>query len=132
MEWVDGPSAIQQCDLVIYHGGFGTTMEVLKAGKPSIVIPSHSEQEGNGRRLEKLNVGRTLLVDNEELKTLDFSWPFGLYQMFAGFDINLDANNLLDSIEQLLNAQISIKLINISKLLNQLSESTDFDAVFKF
>jgi len=51
-QWVPGPAVIQQSDVVIFHGGYGTLMETMRYGVPSIVLPFHSEQESNGRRLE--------------------------------------------------------------------------------
>ena len=98
-DWVQGTAAIEQSDLVIYHGGYGTTMEVLLAGKPAVVIPSHSEQEGNGRRLTSLGLGRTLLLHSRPLRDLDFAWPYGRYRMLAGFEFTLQSNELLKEAE---------------------------------
>ncbi len=115
--WVHGPSAIAQSDLVIYHGGYGTTMEVLANKKPSIVLPSHSEQEGNGRRLESLNIGKTILF-SEERTSLNFSWPFGEYNMLAGFVFNLNAELMLNTVNDLLSCA------NLSQL-NSLKEDLE-------
>jgi hypothetical protein len=116
--------------LVIYHGGYGTTLEVLSNLKPSIVLPSHTEQEGNGRRLELLQVGKTILFSKDR-KQLNFHWPYGNYSMNADFDFNLDSGTLIGTVNELLNNNnldnlepISAKLMkaqrefNINQLLN--------------
>ncbi len=109
-DWVHGASAIAQSDLVIYHGGYGTTMEVLANKKPSIVLPSHSEQEGNGRRLEKLAVGKTIHFCKDR-QDLVFEWPFGGYVMRAGFDFDLDGDQLLGAVKDLIYGG-SVKRLN--------------------
>jgi len=57
-QWVPGKLLISRADLIIFHGGYGTMMEILACGKPSLIIPFQTEQEGNGRRLEQLGCGR--------------------------------------------------------------------------
>ena len=116
---------------MIYHGGFGSTMEILRAGKPSIVIPSHTEQEGNGRRLEQVGVSKTLLVHNKDLKALNFSWPYGTYNMFAGFNVNLNADTLLPAVKDLIEVQKKEDLQNFSSALNKQTQNTDFEGLFK-
>ncbi len=93
-DWVDGNAAIRQSDLVIHHGGYATTMESLLARKPALVIPSHSEQEGNGRRLETLGLGKVILPYKEKLQPLEFEWPYGVYAMGAAFDFELKASEI--------------------------------------
>ena len=63
--WVPGKLLISRADLVIFHGGYGTMMECVAYGKPSIVIPFQTEQEGNGRRLEQLGCGALLRLSEE-------------------------------------------------------------------
>ncbi|KAA3613224.1 MAG: hypothetical protein D8M58_13030 [Calditrichaeota bacterium] len=122
--WVHGPSAIEQSDLVIYHGGYGTTMEVLANMKPSIVMPSHSEQEGNGRRLESLEIGKTVHFCNDR-QDLNFEWPFGEYNMRAGFDFDLDGKQLLDETKKLIYGDSIEKLKSLSA--NLIKAKEDFN-----
>ena len=47
-------------DLVITHGGHGTMMKSLAAGKPTLCIPLGRDQVDNGTRLEMVGAGRAL------------------------------------------------------------------------
>jgi hypothetical protein len=50
-------------DILINHGGHGSCMMALKYGKPSLIIPSHSEREYNARAMEKMHVARMIPID---------------------------------------------------------------------
>jgi len=128
--WVHGPSAIEQSDLVIYHGGYGTTMEVLSHAKPAIVIPSHSEQEGNGRRLEALNIGKVVHLSHDRI-SLDFTWPYGEYNMQAGFNFDLSGEELLSSVQDLLYNSEHDYNIKIASKLKKLQNSFNVNSVFE-
>lgn len=127
-DWVPGASAIHKSDLVIYHGGYGTTLEVLLSAKPAIVLPSHTEQEGNGRRLETLNIGKTILFSKER-KLLEFNWPFGDYTMLAGFDFELDSDLLLNEVTDLLKSKNMIHLESIKLKLQKAQKEFDINQV---
>ena len=52
---------VDLADVVLHHGGHGTLLTVLRAGKPSVVISSGSaETDDNAQRLEALGCGRYL------------------------------------------------------------------------
>ncbi len=125
VDWVDGLSAIQKSDLVIHHGGYGSTLEVLTLGKPSIVIPFHSEQEGNGRRLQALQVGDLHLPYRGKLKELLFSWPYGVYSMLAGMELAIEADELLGLIDQIYDQSLYQRLSDLSSELRELQKSFD-------
>lgn len=78
-DWVPGLMTIQRADVVVFHGGYGTMMEILSCGKPSLTIPYHSEQEGNGRRVEALGCGRVRRVSLQEPRQVMRSWQYGTY-----------------------------------------------------
>ncbi|HKO56785.1 MAG TPA: glycosyltransferase [Thermoanaerobaculia bacterium] len=46
---------------VVHHGGIGTTGQVLRAGKPMLVMPFGGDQYDNAARIERLGVGRTIM-----------------------------------------------------------------------
>ncbi len=51
-----------RCELVVHHGGAGTTQAALRAGRPSVVVAHIAEQEIWGRELERAGVaGKPLL-----------------------------------------------------------------------
>ncbi|MGD9900573.1 MAG: glycosyltransferase, partial [Calditrichaceae bacterium] len=134
VDWAPGTSAIRQSDLVIFHGGYGTAMEVVTAGKPSVVIPSHSEQEGNGRRLEKLGVSKTIIpIETEsQMDVLEYSWPYGNYQMLAGFNFKLNEQEILSSVRELLGEEIYSKAGKLSADLKKYQVDADYDSIIKF
>ncbi|MEQ9437506.1 MAG: glycosyltransferase [Cyclobacteriaceae bacterium] len=43
--------------LVIHHGGIGTTMEALRAGRPMLIVPHSFDQPDNALRVRKLGAG---------------------------------------------------------------------------
>jgi len=55
--YLPGNQMIETCDLVICHGGNGTTYQALGAGVPIIAMPSHGEQWQNAALMEEQGVG---------------------------------------------------------------------------
>ncbi|HXH16513.1 MAG TPA: glycosyltransferase [Sphingomonas sp.] len=45
---------------IVHHGGAGSTGQALRAGKPQLVVPHMGDQHDNGRRIERIGVGKTL------------------------------------------------------------------------
>jgi len=45
---------------IVHHGGIGTSAQVLRAGRPALVIPWAYDQPDNAERLQRLGVSRTL------------------------------------------------------------------------
>lgn len=54
--------AVAQADLVISHASLGTATAALLAGKPQLVLPSHTEQAMVARRIEQAGIGLALPV----------------------------------------------------------------------
>ena len=48
------------CQAAIHHGGVGTTVELLEAGVPQLVVPRGHDQPQTAARVTKLGVARTL------------------------------------------------------------------------
>lgn len=46
--------------VVVHQGGVGTTAQVLRAGKPMLVMPYSHDQPDNARRVERLGVARVV------------------------------------------------------------------------
>lgn len=47
---------------LVHHGGVGTTADALRAGVPSIIVPSIADQPYWGRRVHELGVGPAPIV----------------------------------------------------------------------
>ncbi|MDP3296873.1 MAG: glycosyltransferase [Thermodesulfovibrionia bacterium] len=58
--FIDGDLVMEQCDLVVCHGGNGTIYQALQHGKPIIGIPTIPDQKFNMRRVEALGIGKKL------------------------------------------------------------------------
>ena len=101
-DWVDGHKAQRWCDLAIYHGGYATTHELLVKGRPGFVLPFHTEQEGNGRRLEQLKIGAVLPICKEPLETVSYQWRYGQYSFSAGYEIALTSHDIRNKVAALL------------------------------
>ena len=63
--FVSGPAMAQRCDLIIHHGGHGSVITGLSAGKPAVIIPTNSERESNARRLASIGAGEVVLPIDE-------------------------------------------------------------------
>jgi UDP:flavonoid glycosyltransferase YjiC (YdhE family) len=59
--WVDQTSVLRQSAAVVFHGGYGTLIDVLAAGVPAVVLPLFSaDQRANAARLAELGSGIAL------------------------------------------------------------------------
>ncbi|WP_376792404.1 glycosyltransferase [Thermoflexus sp.] len=60
LEWVEYDQLFPTLDLVIHHGGMGTTHTALVHGVPQLIVPHAGEQHLQARRAEAAGVGRML------------------------------------------------------------------------
>jgi hypothetical protein len=102
-KWIESSSVFPELSLIVHHGGYSTTLESLWWGIPAIVIPAHSEQEGNGRRVESLSAGKVMLVSQPPYQPVNFRSYYGEYNILAGFSFDLNAAELIDSIKSIVN-----------------------------
>ena len=101
-QWVPGRFLISKADVIIFHGGYGTMMESIAYGKPSIIIPFQTEQEGNGRRLEQLGCGRVIKLSREDYKQIKAKWRYGTYSFLTQNRYDLSADELIGEVNQVL------------------------------
>ena len=101
--WVPGKHMISRADLVIFHGGYGSMMECVSYGKPSIVLPFQTEQEGNGRRLEQLGCSLILKLSHEQPKHMEGKWKYGKFTFSVQNRYDLSAEELFGSANKVLN-----------------------------
>lgn len=81
--WLPGAAMVALADVVLFHGGYGTMMETIRAGVPSVVLPFHTEQEGNGRRLEQNGAAQVLAPADDDLIPLETRWGGGQFTALA-------------------------------------------------
>lgn len=59
--WVDQAEVLRHVDLVVHHGGSGTTLGAAAAGLPQLVLPQRADQFDNAGIVASSGIGRTLL-----------------------------------------------------------------------
>ncbi|SEF29405.1 Glycosyltransferase family 28 C-terminal domain-containing protein [Amycolatopsis pretoriensis] len=59
--WIPQAAAIAQAELVVHHGGSGTTLSALAAGVPQLVLPQGADQFANAEALVAVGAGVRLL-----------------------------------------------------------------------
>jgi len=100
--WLPGKRMISSSAVTIFHGGYGTMMEVLCHGKPSLVIPSHSEQESNGRRLEQCGCGVVMSLSEQELYPVRMSAPWGEWSYGTRKRFDLKPERIREVVERMM------------------------------
>lgn len=98
--WVPGLAVIARSDVVMFHGGYGTMMECVRCGVPSVVIPFHSEQESNGRRLEASGTSLVLLPSSETPQAVPGRWAGGKFTTLIQRSSKLTAIQLRQAAEK--------------------------------
>jgi len=78
-------------------------METVMCGKPTIITPFQTEQEGNGRRLEQLGCGRVILLSKERFKLVEARWNLDTYSFFIQNRYDLKPEELLGEVDRILN-----------------------------
>ncbi|WP_420452191.1 glycosyltransferase [Ilumatobacter sp.] len=58
--WVDQTDVLAEADLVVCHGGSGTTFGALAAGLPVVITPMFADQHANGAAVEAAGAGLTV------------------------------------------------------------------------
>jgi UDP:flavonoid glycosyltransferase YjiC (YdhE family) len=58
--WIDHARVLNHADLVVCHGGSGTTLAALAAGRPLVMVPLFADQFENARRIAKTRAGRVV------------------------------------------------------------------------
>jgi UDP:flavonoid glycosyltransferase YjiC (YdhE family) len=44
----------------VHHGGIGTTVQAMRAGRPMVIVPFSHDQPDNGARCERLGIARVV------------------------------------------------------------------------
>ncbi|WP_367128830.1 glycosyltransferase [Saccharothrix sp. HUAS TT1] len=64
LPWVPQAELLPHVDLLVHHGGAGTTMGAFSAGVPQLVIPQAADQFGNADLVTETGLGDHLLGDD--------------------------------------------------------------------
>ncbi len=60
LTWVDYDHLFPRIQVIIHHGGMGTTHRALIQGVPQVVVPHAADQRGQARRVAQAKVGLNL------------------------------------------------------------------------
>jgi UDP:flavonoid glycosyltransferase YjiC (YdhE family) len=63
--FVPGLAMAERSDLMIHHGGYGSSQTGLYAGTPEVIIPTMSERESNARRVVEQGAGEIVLPTSD-------------------------------------------------------------------
>ena len=58
--WIDQARVLDHADLVVCHGGSGTTLAALATGVPLVIVPLFADQFENARRIAAARAGRVV------------------------------------------------------------------------
>jgi UDP:flavonoid glycosyltransferase YjiC (YdhE family) len=74
--WVPHDDVARHADVIVCHGGFGSTLGALAHGTPLVVLPLFSgDQWANGEAVARAGAGITVADDASERKVLDLPGP---------------------------------------------------------
>ncbi|MFX0205542.1 MAG: glycosyltransferase, partial [Candidatus Hodarchaeota archaeon] len=59
--YVPGLAMARKSDLLVHHGGYGSSQTGLFTGTPALIIPTFSERESNARRVASVKAGDYVL-----------------------------------------------------------------------
>jgi MGT family glycosyltransferase len=59
--YLPGRAMAERCDVMVHHGGHGSTMTALLAGTPAVIVPTITERESNARRVAFLGAAEVVL-----------------------------------------------------------------------
>jgi MGT family glycosyltransferase len=59
--YLPGLAMAGKSDLMIHHGGHGSSMTGLATGTPAVIVPTYSERESNARRVAALGAGAVVV-----------------------------------------------------------------------
>lgn len=100
--WIPGAAMAAQADVILFHGGYGTMMETVRAGVPSVVLPFHTEQESNGRRLQQSGAAQVLAPEEESLEPLVRRWSGGQFVVLVCRDLPFQPSQVREAVSSVL------------------------------
>ncbi len=104
LSYVPGQALARRADVMIHHGGHGSTLTALAAGIPALIIPTYSERESNARRAAALGAALCLVPQTEDSHAQHEPEPALVTEM-GGASKQLDPGLVADAITTLLEDQ---------------------------
>jgi rhamnosyltransferase subunit B len=65
VDFVDLAKVLPKAQLLVHHGGIGTTAQALRAGIPQIIVPDRFDQPDNAVRIATLGLGAAMMKDDQ-------------------------------------------------------------------
>jgi UDP:flavonoid glycosyltransferase YjiC (YdhE family) len=81
-------------------------MEAVRAAVPAVVLPFHTEQEGNGRRLQQSGVARVLAPEDEDLELLEGQWGEGKFVVLVCRHLSLQPHQVREAVSAILHDEL--------------------------
>ncbi|MEO8606633.1 MAG: glycosyltransferase [Chloroflexota bacterium] len=112
LNWVSFDHVLPRTQLMIHHGGMGTTHAAVIHGIPQIAVPHAADQRGNARRIAQAKVGVSLtahdvrhgaLLEGARALTNDDTARKNAQQLAADFAALGGANAAAKALEMILN-----------------------------
>lgn len=89
--WVPHDDVARRADVIVCHGGFGSTLGALAHGAPLVVLPLFSnDQWANGEAVARAGAGITVADDVNERKVLDLPGPATIGELAPAVSSVLD------------------------------------------
>lgn len=102
-QWLPNGEIMEQSDVVVFHGGYTTMMETVYYGVPSVVLPTQSEQEGNGRRLKARSAAYVLPPSPmPSPQRVEGRWHYGDFAALIKKDSMITPDMLKTAVESVL------------------------------
>ncbi|MFO7962645.1 MAG: glycosyltransferase [Desulfobacterales bacterium] len=114
-KFIPGLALARRCDLMIHHGGHGSTMTGAYTGTPALIIPTYSERESNARRMAGLGAAELIIPETNEVfeRTVsgDELWQ-KVSQMLADSSYAKNANKIKEKMRTYGGARYGARLIS--------------------
>lgn len=98
-KFLPGAEVSKHVDIVVCHGGYGTMLQAIYAGKPVISIPFNPDQIVHGWRFQELGMGKCALGLNLHTITKLLSFDFGIFEKLGQ---SIQASSVVTLVDQVM------------------------------
>ena len=104
--WVSMDRLMDRSDVLVHHGGWGSTVAALATGTPAVVVPLGADQFVNAARLD--SIGAAIRVDMEDIEDIV---PKSIHAVVDDPTYRLNAARLSREIENMPPAEDVVPII---------------------